>query len=184
MPCLRATSKQKDDRTTVWYCCTQYAPLLGVLGSLGLGLSGLWHFASRITDGIHSSVVIRRVTLLYYVISIMFRKFMYLDRKTLATINYQPGPCFFTLSSIYTSRAWPVLFTFISIDVPRLSSVVFGAWTRKLMCGDVISYVSLYLALLWFYGILSKKFLQIIFCRFLKLLCNIYYWLYFFYHMI
>ena len=55
MSCLRATSKQKDDRTTV-YCGTQYAPLLGVLGrldksalgSLGLGLSALWHLASRL----------------------------------------------------------------------------------------------------------------------------------------
>ena len=80
MPCLRATSKRKDDRTTV-YCCTQYAPLFGLLGSsalvsLGLGLSGLWHLALRITDRTHSSVVIRRATLLYYVISIMFRKCM------------------------------------------------------------------------------------------------------------
>ena len=122
MPCLRATSKQKDDRTTV-YCCTQYAPLLGVLGrsALGsLGLSGLWHLTSRITDRTHSSVVIRRVPILYYVISIMFQKFMWLNRKTLATINHEPDPCFFIVSPIYTSRAWPVLFTFISIDVPRL----------------------------------------------------------------
>ena len=54
-------------------------PLLATCGPkylATLGLSGLWQLASRITDRTHGSVVIRRATLLYYVISFMFRKFM------------------------------------------------------------------------------------------------------------
>ena len=80
--------------------------------------SAVWAcLASQITDYRlqTSSVVIRRATsppsnfrciiLLYYVLSIMPREFTLLNKKTLATINHQPGQCFFTFGPIYKLRA-------------------------------------------------------------------------------
>ena len=78
--------------------CTQYAPFLVVLGGSALGsliwaslASGIWHHLA-------SAQWLYRATLLYYVISIMFRKFMLLNRKTLATINHEPSPYFLPLA--------------------------------------------------------------------------------------
>ena len=61
-----------------------------------------------------------------YVVQRYHHKILHVLNSTLATINHEPALCFFTFGPIYKPRAWPLLFTYVSIDIPWLSPVVLG----------------------------------------------------------